>query len=239
MAEKEGSGDDFKTASESAGGNIGAGIKKGIEKALSAGSIEGIMRQIDEQYSTVAKTMGVGRESSDAIRQAFGDAYSDVVRIGGSMNDLGKMQNEVVKNMGRNVIMSSDYFDDLLAAEKTSQVSTDQLTKSFKDAGYNLYNVAKEMEGVVNTARSLGVSAEKVRAVVFDQRPVSIPVSSGKVPFRPRVRLRCGTLGQGAGRGEEQHRPESPASAHARRWRNRPASQPASMPRHIPRTIAA
>ena len=168
MAENEGSGDDFKTASESAGGNIGAGIKKGIEKALSAGSIEGIMRQIDEQYSTVAKTMGVGRESSDAIRQAFGDAYSDIVRIGGSMSDLGDMQNEVVKNLGRNVIMSSDYFDDLLAAEKTTGQSTNELTKSFKDAGYNLYNVAKEMEGVVNTARSLGVSAEKVSGSVLD-----------------------------------------------------------------------
>jgi hypothetical protein len=77
------------------------------------------------------------------------------------------MQNEVVKNMGRNVIMSSDYFDDLLAAEKTTRVSTDLLTKSFKDAGYNLYNVTKEMEGVVNTARSLGVSAEKVSGSVL------------------------------------------------------------------------
>ena len=167
MAKKNDSDDDFKKASETAGGNIGEGIKTGIERALSKGSIEGIMRQIDEQYSTVAKTMGVGRESSDAIRQAFGDAYSDVVRIGGSMSDLGKMQNEVVKNMGRNVIMSSDYFDDLLAAEKTTGVSTDSLTKSFKDAGYNLYNVAKEMEGVVNTARSLGVSAEKVSGSVL------------------------------------------------------------------------
>lgn len=166
MADKD-SGNDFEQSAKGLGGSIGKQIKSGIESALSSGSIEGIMRKIDEQYSSVAKSMGVGRESSDAIRQAFGDAYSDVVRIGGSMEDLGRMQGEVVKNMGRNIIMSSDYFDDLLAAEKTTGVSTDTLIGKFKDAGYNLYNVSKEMEDVVNTARSLGVSAEKVSGSVL------------------------------------------------------------------------
>jgi hypothetical protein len=166
MAGKEDGTSDFKGASESLGGSIGKQIKSSIEQALSTGSIEGIMRDIDTQYSKVAATMGVGRESSDAIRQAFGDAYSDVLRIGGGMSDLSKIQNDVVKNLGRNVIMSGEYFDDLLAAEKTTNQTTDVLIGKFKDAGYSLYNVAKEMEGVVNTARSLGVSAEKVSASV-------------------------------------------------------------------------
>ena len=42
MAKKNDSDDDFKKASETAGGNIGEGIKTGIERALSKGSIEGI-----------------------------------------------------------------------------------------------------------------------------------------------------------------------------------------------------
>jgi len=166
MSETEDSGELKKTA-EGVGGTIGQQIQSGIKNALSSGAIEQVMRNIDELYSSAAKTMGVGRESSDAIRQAFGDAYSDVLRIGGTMANLESIQNSVVKNMGRNVIMSGEYFDDLVAAEKTTGVSTDTLIGKFKDAGYNLYNVAKEMEDVVNTARSLGVSAEKVSGSVL------------------------------------------------------------------------
>jgi len=156
-----------ESAVKSYGESIGSKITEVINSNTKASAIKETMYDIDEKFTQVAKVMGIGRESAEGYRKSMGDAQSDVARIGGNMQNIADMQIELVNSTGRNIQMSSEYFDDLLATSNVTGVATAKLTSEFKNAGFSLYNTTKQMEDVVNIARSVGVSAQAVSAAVM------------------------------------------------------------------------
>jgi hypothetical protein len=156
-----------EAAVKSYGESIGGKITEVINSNTKASAIKETMYDIDDKFAQVAKVMGIGRESAEGYRKSMGDAQSDVARIGGNMQNIADMQIELVNSTGRNIQMSSEYFDDLLATSNVTGVATAKLTSEFKNAGFSLYNTTKLMEDVVNTARSVGVSAQAVSAAVM------------------------------------------------------------------------
>ena len=127
-----------------------------------------VSKEMDQVYSNLATQMGLGRESAVAIKSSLGDAYSDVAKLGGGMADIEKIQKGLVSALGTNVLATTQAFKDIYAASKVAGVEADSLSKTFIDAGYNFNNIGKETEKIVNTARSLGVSAQAVSSSVLE-----------------------------------------------------------------------
>jgi hypothetical protein len=158
---------------ESAGG-LGEGLKgkanqakEILESNLKISSIMSEVKKSEESYSNLAKYMGVGRESAEGIKRAMNDAYSDVAKLGGEMTSIEEMHKSLIDATGRNILLATDYQDDLFAAASVAGQSTDTLTKSFVNAGYSVYNIGEEMNKVFNTAREMGVSLNKVSEQVL------------------------------------------------------------------------
>jgi hypothetical protein len=111
--------------------------------------------------------MGVGAEMSDEIRSAMTDAAAKIISMGGSMADLETIQQGLLETTGRNVMASNDYFKEIYEAAKVAGQTTDELQKSFIDAGYNMNNIGSEMQTVLDTSRALGVSMKAVSTSVL------------------------------------------------------------------------
>ena len=164
MANEEGTGSNpFKEVADMLGKTI-------VDVLKSNTQFESIRKQIydlDKDYSSISRTMGVGRESAIAIKSALADGTASVIKLGGAYSNLREIQEAAVKSLNRNVIVSSEYFEKLYATEKVTGQQSEILIKNFKDVGYSLYSVAEQMTTVVNRAREIGVSAQAVSSMVM------------------------------------------------------------------------
>ena len=148
-----------------------AGTAKTVKEVLDYNtSIAGIMKEVnasEESWHNISRYAGLTRESAVGVKKFMNDAYSDVAKLGGSMQDIEDMHLGLMQATGRNILLATDYQDDLFAAAKVAGTSTDNLTKAFVDAGYSVYNIGEEMNSVFNTAREMGVSLNKVSEQVL------------------------------------------------------------------------
>ena len=164
MANEEGTGSNpFKEVADMLGKTI-------VDVLKSNTQFESIRKQIydlDKDYSSISRTMGVGRESAIAIKSALADGTASVIKLGGAYSNLREIQEAAVKSLNRNVIVSSEYFEKLYATEKVTGQQSEILIKNFKDVGYSLYSVAEQMTTVVTRAREIGVSAQAVSSMVM------------------------------------------------------------------------
>lgn len=126
------------------------------------------IREVDEKAYEVVKTFGLSNTQVMAIKSSLTGAASEVERLGGQMQDVLDIQIELGKVTNRNIILTSDSFAGIFAAAEVSGQSADEMGKSFKDTGFSLYSISEQMEGVVNTARSIGVNAAAVSSQVID-----------------------------------------------------------------------
>lgn len=124
---------------------------------------------LDQFTASVAKSFAGANQFAGAIRQNIIDATPAVTELGGSMEVVQKMQLGVMKNLSTQTLINSDSFAELysntsLVSEAGADIGeqTGKVVKSFADAGYGLYSTSKEMLGVINTARELGVQTNAV-----------------------------------------------------------------------------
>lgn len=122
---------------------------------------------MDDAAVRVAKSFGQGRENIVGIKQAMADAVISVTRLGGNLGEIEKIQTAVSSSLGRNLIVASESYEKLYAATQVTNKSASELIIPFKDAGFSAYQAAGQMEKVVNQARAIGVSAEKVSTQVL------------------------------------------------------------------------
>ena len=122
--------------------------------------------EVEKGAVEVAKAFGQGREQIVAIKASLADAVTSVALLGGGFEDIAKTQVAIAEAIGRSVILSSDYYDDLYAMTKVTGQNAGTVTTNFKAAGFSLYSTANEMQKVVNTARSIGVNTAQVSTAV-------------------------------------------------------------------------
>ena len=167
MAEETGSTDPLGALNES----INAVISKlgsAIKSNFDAKEIAKTVVELDNSAVNIAKSFGQGRENVQAIKEAMADAYISVVKLGGSLADIEKIQTGVAGELGRNLILSSESYEKLYATSKVIGKEASDVVGKFKDAGVSAYQAGSEMEKVVNQARVIGVSAQAVSGKVLE-----------------------------------------------------------------------
>lgn len=143
---------------------------KEFKLALETNTIKGIkeMRvELDLLASGINKSFGIGRELSKEIETTLTSAVKGVEALGGNLQSTANIQLEVSKTLGRNVILQSDSFKDLYAAQQVTGKGADQLVSAFKNIGVSTYQVAENTQTIFNISRALGVNAQAVTGVVL------------------------------------------------------------------------
>ena len=130
--------------------------------------IKKTLYEVDDAASKVMKTLGVGNQNLLAIKASMSDAASSVGALGGQFNEIVDIQNKAASTLGRNLILTSDSYAKLYAAQKVSGQSIEQITTGFKDAGFSMYDASSQMEKVVLKANSLGVNSLTVSKQVVE-----------------------------------------------------------------------
>jgi len=131
-------------------------------------SIKDILHEVDTAASQVMTTMGVSNQNLIAIKASMNDAATSVASLGGQFSNIVEIQNSAAKTLGRNLILTSDSYSKLYAAQKVSGQSIEQITTGFKDAGFSMYDASSQMEKVVLKANSLGVNSLTVSKQVVE-----------------------------------------------------------------------
>ena len=134
-------------------------IKDAIVSNFEGDKIKTVLRDMEQGATEVAKQFGQGRENIVALQASMGDAVQTVTRMGGSFQSILNIQKEINAEIGRNVILQGEAFENIYITTKVTGVEADKLAKSFKDTGFSLYDTNKEMQKVVDVARQQGVSA--------------------------------------------------------------------------------
>jgi hypothetical protein len=129
-------------------------------------SIKEVIGDVDIKASQLIKTFGQGREQIVAIKAAMADAVTSVVALGGSFGEIYEIQKGIAETLGRNLILNSDSYEKLYATTKVTGQGAKELTEGFKNVGYSVYQIGDQMTKVVDSARSIGVNAEKVSGEV-------------------------------------------------------------------------
>jgi hypothetical protein len=159
MAGLEGIGNYIKT--------LGAPLSNVIDSFTSMKIMRDVFFEVDEQASSIVKKFGQGRENVLAIKQSMTDAYQEVAKMGGTLDNIGDIQRDIAGTLNRNVILSSESYKEFYAMTQVTQQNLSTIITSFKDAGFSIYQSSEQMQKVVNTAQNLGVSVEKVSSMVL------------------------------------------------------------------------
>ena len=125
------------------------------------------LQEIDAQAFSIAKKFGLTKSEIDNIKAATTLATDELVKYGGAQDTAYKQQLAVGKELGRNLILSTDIQKSLFLAAQTSGQPVETMVKGFKDAGVSLTNVGTQMNKVINSAREIGVNAEVVTSKVL------------------------------------------------------------------------
>ena len=159
MAGLEGIGNYIKT--------LGAPLSNVIDSFTSMKIMRDVFFEVDEQASSIVKKFGQGRENVLAIKQSMTDAYQEVAKMGGTLDNIGDIQRDIAGTLNRNVILSSESYKEFYAMTQVTQQSLSTIISSFKDAGFSIYQSSEQMQKVVYAAQNVGVSVEKVSSMVL------------------------------------------------------------------------
>jgi len=131
--------------------------------------LKSVFSTMEDTAVKLATSFGGTSSFSQTIRDSMAGAASSMAEIGGSMSDIEDIQRNVVKTLQTQTILNEESYKDLFASAqlvsdgtKGGAQMTGEMIKNFTNAGYGLYNIGKEMTGILNTAREVGVTATAV-----------------------------------------------------------------------------
>jgi hypothetical protein len=120
------------------------------------------IQRLDVEATKVTNLFGQGRENIQQIKAAMADASAEVLGLGGSYEDVTKIQLAAAADLRRNVILGGDVYKDIYAAATVTGKEAKELLPAFKNVGVSAYGVAEGMQKIVDVARQQGLSVKAV-----------------------------------------------------------------------------
>jgi hypothetical protein len=143
-------------------------ISQAIGSNFDAASISSKIYEVDDAAVQLAKSFGQGRENVLGMSRAMAGAVREVTLLGGSFQNIADIQKTISEGLGRNLVLTTDSYERLYAAQEVSGQSAKTIAMGFKDAGFSIYQSATQMENVINVSRQLGANAQAVSGVVLE-----------------------------------------------------------------------
>lgn len=152
--------------------NLGLDIGKALSKNLL--DIRKTVIEIDGQFGKVASSIGMGREQAFLMKKTLTENLSEVIRLGGKVDDIVTQQTSLNETFGRSIVLNKEYTDDLYATQQVTGKSAKELFEAYTNVGKSVYQVADDMGGIVQNMQLIGVNAKGVtQAVVANMESLS------------------------------------------------------------------
>jgi len=146
--------------------DIGAKLGQAFKDAIDPIKIMDVIIDVDNKTSEVIKKFGQGRAQIDNLKISMSDAVVEVTKLGGGFDNILEIQKSVSESVGRNLVLTTESYKDLFAIQQVLPGQSDALITGLKDVGISLYQSTSQVQKIMDRAREIGVSAEKVGSQV-------------------------------------------------------------------------
>lgn len=126
---------------------------------------ETFLKVFDDLSRAANQVNGVftqGRQRISELRTALADAGPDVLRLGGSLQDVSNIISDVAEASRRNVVASTESVEKLFAAQKVLGIGAKELSDAFLNIGAGIESIPKTLEESVQYVQSIGGNAKSV-----------------------------------------------------------------------------
>jgi hypothetical protein len=138
-------------------------LKKSIESLGSP--IDKIIDAIGSMYNEANDLNHAfleGRVRMDEMADAVSKSAAGVIRLGGSITDVGTTMQNIAAGARRNVIATEEQVKKLFAASSVLGTSSETLVNNFAEVGYETSQIGVNLEGSIQYIQSLGLNAKDV-----------------------------------------------------------------------------
>jgi hypothetical protein len=112
--------------------------------------------------NTLNKNFALGRSRIQEMNLAFTNTASEVLKLGGSLDDVVSTISDIALASNRNVIENKEVVGQLYAASKILGIEAKELTNQFKDVGYETSQIGPILEESITYIQSVGLNAQQV-----------------------------------------------------------------------------
>jgi hypothetical protein len=112
--------------------------------------------------NTLNKNFALGRSRIQEMNLAFTNTASEVLKLGGSLDDVVSNISDIALASNRNVIENKEVVGQLYAASKILGIEAKELTNQFKDVGYETSQIGPILEESITYIQSVGLNAQQV-----------------------------------------------------------------------------
>jgi hypothetical protein len=116
----------------------------------------------EDQVSRVNRqVLGQGSIYAVSMRKQFALATSDVLQIGGSLDDVANTFSAINKVMGKNTMLSAQELSNMVAIQKSAGITADEmgsLIEAFDSIGVGVVGAVSSIDDMASKARSLGLN---------------------------------------------------------------------------------
>lgn len=120
---------------------------------------------MDKAVKNSALSMGLLKKRSDAFYKSIGTASNQITAMGGSIEEVTKMQAEYSEEIGRSVLLGGKNLANITALAKGTGLGAEGAAKmaaEFEAQGMSVERVAKFVEQTMNDSSKMGLNASKV-----------------------------------------------------------------------------
>jgi hypothetical protein len=137
-------------------GNLATEIKNSIEAT-------------ESQVNSVSRLFAGSHLLAQQTRDIYRDVTPSVAALGGNISDVAKIQKGVLEGLQTQSTLNTESYKDLYAAGslvagsgENASAKAAAMIPLFANAGYGINNIGKEMTGILNTGKELGVTSVSV-----------------------------------------------------------------------------
>ena len=151
-------------------GSVTDEIKKAYDEAT---NFTATWSKLDELSAEFVKNTGMGRERTIEMETSITQSATQILKFSEgiySYEEALKRSAEIVGNISeatnRSLIGNAKEIEGIAVAMEATNVPSATLVKNFKDAGFSLSAIPKEMQKVTDYTRSIGVNTAEVSGAV-------------------------------------------------------------------------
>ena len=123
------------------------------------------LMQSDKVIKSTILSLGMSGTKAAEMRLSFEQSADYVAKLGGSIEDVGKIMQGFADETGQATTLSADMVKNIEEIGKGTGLGIEQATKlagQFKFMGLDALNVNKMVQGIVDTSERMGVNTTKV-----------------------------------------------------------------------------
>ena len=129
------------------------------------------LMQSDKVIKSTILNLGLSGAKADAMRASFEQSSGFVTRLGGSIADIGKIQEGYADETGRARVLTASMVEDITLIGKGTGLGIEQAAKlagQFELMGTNTKSTKDYVQGVVDVSERMGVNSTKVLKNISD-----------------------------------------------------------------------